>query len=116
MRNARIRNEYLLDQHNNPDATDMLFNEIDRKYTLKTLINRREQEKKYRANNKEKFRAKAIVRYYLLNGTIKKPAKCSMCNISHCRLHAHHPNYLLPLNVIWVCPKCHKEIHKDNES
>jgi hypothetical protein len=30
--------------------------------------------------------------------------------------HAHHVNYDQPLNVVWVCPKHHKEIHAAGEA
>ena len=35
-----------------------------------------------------------------------------ICNCgSESKTHGHHPNYELPLDVVWVCPKCHSRIH-----
>jgi len=40
-----------------------------------------------------------------------RPNKCSRCNVE-CKPHGHHTDYDKPLEVIWLCPKCHKEEHK----
>jgi len=33
------------------------------------------------------------------------------CFICGSKAHAHHPDYDRPLDVIWLCPKHHKEAH-----
>lgn len=38
----------------------------------------------------------------------RKP--CSVCGKE--RAEAHHPNYKKPLEVIWLCRKHHKELHR----
>ena len=42
-------------------------------------------------------------------GIIIKPSRCSSCD-SKCEkrlLHGHHDDYTKPLDVRWLCPKCH---------
>lgn len=68
--------------------------------------------KKYASENKEKVSAWSKISYHLKNGNIVKPDNCEICKKPHQRIHAHHDNYKKPLDVKWVCPVCHKEIHR----
>ncbi len=45
---------------------------------------------------------------------MRKPDICEKCGKKFPigKIHGHHPNYRKPLFVIWVCPKCHRGIHK----
>ncbi len=38
-----------------------------------------------------------------------KPA-CQACG-SKVYIHAHHPDYSKPLQILWVCASCHKKLH-----
>ena len=42
----------------------------------------------------------------LINGTLVKPLICSKCGIGS-KLEAHHDDYSKPLEVVWLCKKCH---------
>lgn len=46
-----------------------------------------------------------------LGKLIRKP--CEICGVEP--TDAHHDNYNKPLEVRWLCRKCHAEWHKDNE-
>ena len=48
----------------------------------------------------------------LYSGKIKRPETCSVCGCKPNRIHGHHVNYYKPLDVVWVCSKCHAEIHR----
>lgn len=66
--------------------------------------------KKYRSveKNKVKRRARRKVEYEIFMGRIKRKS-CKKCGK---KAHAHHEDYLKPLEIIWLCPKHHKEVHK----
>ena len=37
----------------------------------------------------------------------KAPASCQMCGLEKKRLERHHPDYSLPLLIVWLCKPCH---------
>ncbi len=50
------------------------------------------------------------VRDAIKDGVLIRPDKCEACNRKR-KVVAHHPDYLKPLEVEWVCRKCHCQIH-----
>jgi ribosomal protein S27AE len=48
-------------------------------------------------------------------GDILKPNSCSNCN-RVIRLEAHHDDYAKPLEIRWLCKKCHTEWHLNNKA
>ena len=44
-------------------------------------------------------------------GKVKKPASCPRCGTSDYRIEAHHPDYNKPLEVVWLCARCHSAEH-----
>lgn len=67
--------------------------------------------KHYRAKHKEKVWAQGKLDDAIRYGKIIRPNACSVCGIE-CKPQAHHYDYSKPLDVVWVCAKCHAEIHK----
>jgi len=67
--------------------------------------------KKWQLDNIEAVKCRGIVDYAVKKGKIRKPKKCERCHNVHNHLHAHHPNYNQPFNILWLCPSCHKLIH-----
>lgn len=63
---------------------------------------------------RKKERARGMVNKRLLSGKIVKPNKCEVC-CSEGYVEAHHEDYDKPLEVVWVCKKCHENIHHSNE-
>lgn len=71
----------------------------------------------------EVARAHHLVNQAIKTGSIIVPVRCSKCgaiergrkgkHIGGRWLHAHHVDYSQPLEVIFVCPPCHKAIHAD---
>jgi len=45
------------------------------------------------------------------DGTLHKAKHCEVC-ASATYLEGHHADYNFPMDVIWVCRKCHRSIHK----
>ena len=65
--------------------------------------------KKYAKKYPEKRSAILAVRRALKRGILIRPDMCSQCNRSG-KIEGHHPDYCKPLDVIWLCPKCHGQI------
>lgn len=76
----------------------------------KFLAHRTEISRAWRKRNAEKYKAHIIVNNALRDGVITRPEQCENCKGTD-RLHAHHMDYDKPLEVIWLCPICHKEKH-----
>ena len=69
-----------------------------------------EATKRQYAHSPLKARARSRLNYHLRKGNINKPNACSDCNQTK-RLDAHHEDYSLPLDVIWLCRQCHANLH-----
>lgn len=51
----------------------------------------------------------------LAKGTVIKSHKCEMCSVEEgngMKIEAHHKDYLKPLEVMWLCKKCHGKVHQ----
>lgn len=86
------------------------FLERQKKYDEKTGIKAKILQK-YRENNRQKVNAQCQLRDHVKRGNIIKPNKCSLCS-SEKWIEAHHADYSKPLEVVWVCKKCHAIIHR----
>ena len=63
--------------------------------------------------DKKKFKANKILNDAVRKGMFK-PRECTVCKQEK-KLDGHHNDYSKPLDVIWVCRKCHSDIHKKKE-
>lgn len=58
----------------------------------------------------------------LIAGEITRPEACETCGQSRTHkdgrsgIHAHHPDYNKPLEVMWLCQPCHYSWHKNNKA
>jgi hypothetical protein len=97
--------------------------EIDRKWYLANKEKRRLITQKWmRANPdkvksqigrySEKVKAKNALNNAIYLGRISKPEICSVCGCTGI-IHGHHTDYSKPLEVIWLCPQCHSNVHHD---
>ena len=66
-----------------------------------------EQTRKWRKNNPKKRNAQARAQN---NIKIPKGQLCEICNKKKA-VHRHHSNYSKPLEVIFLCIKCHVNLH-----
>jgi hypothetical protein len=41
---------------------------------------------------------------------VNKPEMCESCFLRPAK-HAHHPDYKKPLDVLWLCIRCHQRLH-----
>lgn len=88
--------------------------EYHRKYrkTVKGRTIAWKANKKWRNKNRIKIRATDKLRYAINHKKINKPNICSLCRIKEVskNLHGHHTDYSKPLEVIWLCCKCHSKV------
>jgi hypothetical protein len=63
--------------------------------------------REYRRKNPLKNRAHQLVSKAVKSGKIL-PMPCIVCGDD---AEAHHPDYNQPLDVIWLCPAHHKQVH-----
>ena len=79
----------------------------------KTRWDERNRDKKraylaeWEARNPIRRRAHTAVNRALKDGRLIRPEACERC-ASTGRLEAHHPDYLKPLDVEWLCVRCHR--------
>lgn len=64
--------------------------------------------KAYRQRNRKKLAAHNAISKGILRGKIL-PMTCIVCGK---KAEAHHPDYDAPLDVVWLCPDHHREVHK----
>lgn len=62
--------------------------------------------------HKNKWLARAKVRYSILKGITIKPKKCEVCEQIK-PLQAHHEDYEKPLEVIFLCYSCHADADRE---
>ncbi len=67
--------------------------------------------KRYRDKFPEKYKAHTLVNNLVRDGKLIKPNECEICNYGSDRIEAHHENYEKPLDIFWLCKKCHNDIH-----
>ena len=67
---------------------------------------------KYRKLNPNKYKAHNMVNNAIRSGNLYSEG-CESCGDDG-KTHAHHDDYLKPLNVRWLCPSCHAQWHRDN--
>lgn len=64
----------------------------------------------YEKRNKHKRKA-----YYFLKKAIKAGVVCRQLVCEECGdggiIHAHHDDYMLPMEVKYLCPRCHSKKH-----
>lgn len=66
--------------------------------------------KKWSEQHPKERAAQCILKHAIRAGKIKKEP-CEKCG-SIIRIHGHHDDYTKPLDVRWLCPKCHSLHHK----
>lgn len=100
---------------NKKDVRDNRSNKVDyyRDYDKKRGYRQGyEYIKEYRARFPNKYKAHSIVNRCIKNGSLVNE-KCQECGREE-DTHAHHDDYLKPLNIRWLCPPCHKQWHNIN--
>ena len=69
-----------------------------------------EYAKNRKLRNPLKARANELVAIHINSGRLVRPEKYSAC-WKKCTPEAHHEDYTKPLEIIWLCFKCHRARH-----
>jgi hypothetical protein len=73
----------------------------------------------YRGGSRAVDAAQNKLEKAIQRGEITRPDECSRCGTAYrfkdgrTAIQAHHPDYTKPLDVIWLCQRCHHEEHKE---
>jgi hypothetical protein len=67
---------------------------------------------KDRSERPEKVVARQTLNNAIAAGTVAKPDMCSDCRATGVRIHGHHADYAKPLEVEWLCQRCHGKVHR----
>lgn len=83
-----------------------IYREYRKANREKLCKNQRKYYKEYYKANQDKVKARTIIRVAYRNGSVPRPDKCSKCG-KKCTPEASHNDYSKPLEVEWLCHKCH---------
>lgn len=79
----------------------------------------RESDKKHQGRKITRRRNEPILeavrsrlRRAVRTGEIIKPLRCEKCGVEE-ELHGHHADYTKPLEVTWLCARCHRQAHPE---
>ena len=72
-----------------------------------------EDTRRYRAENPRKYAAHCAVGSALRTGKLIKLDKCEQC-MSDLHVEGHHDDYSKPLEVRWLCSRCHSIWHAEH--
>lgn len=59
--------------------------------------------------NRIKQNARVLLNYHLKMGHVQKEE----CKCGSQKVEAHHNDYSKPLEVVWLCRKCHADLHRE---
>lgn len=69
------------------------------------------RKKAWEERNIHKKTAQSKAHYAKRRGVLKIPNRCEVCESTPPE-HMHHHDYSRPLDVVWVCTKCHGVLHR----
>lgn len=66
--------------------------------------------------NPEKVSARTIMYYAVKTGRLVKKESCEVCGDHTQGVEGHHTDYSKPLDVLWLCPVCHRQADKERQA
>ena len=91
---------------------------LKRRTTLRSNLKYGEENHFYRGGKTEDDHAQNMTEYAIRKDLIQKKDKCEACGDAgnfkdgRTKIQAHHCDYNKPLEVMWLCQRCHHEWHK----
>jgi hypothetical protein len=61
---------------------------------------------------RRKIAARAKFAFAVRSGKLTRPTSCPKCGRSDSRIEGHHADYERPLDVEWLCFRCHRALHQ----
>lgn len=55
--------------------------------------------------------ARRVFKSAVRDGKVVRPERCEECGTSKGPIHGHHDDYTKPLDVRWLCTRCHAAVH-----
>jgi hypothetical protein len=83
--------------------------ERERAKTPKRRSTMRENSDRWKQKNPAGYHAHNALNNAIRDGKLTKEP-CALCGTTQ-HIHGHHKNYAEPLNVMWLCAKCHSRVH-----
>lgn len=97
----------LYDSVRNEERRDYIKEKNDR-YRENNQIDRTGSTRKYKEIHPERRAAHVKVGNAIRDGKLTKQP-CEICGIE--KVEAHHEDYSKPLDVMWLCKRCHEDWH-----
>ena len=94
---------------------------LRRRTTLRPQLRYGEDNHFYRGGARADGEAQDILESAMRDGEVVNPERCSGCGSgAHFRdgrtaIQGHHPDYNAPLDVEWLCQRCHHDWHRLNK-
>lgn len=60
---------------------------------------------------KKRIYVRRITRNAISKGVLIRPKNCDLCKCA-AKIEAHHVDYGNPLEITWLCKKCHHDVHQ----
>jgi hypothetical protein len=74
---------------------------------------RTQDAKAWRKKFPKRYKAHKVLNAALKSGKVVKPYKCCKCKVLPLQMEGHHDDYDKPLEVVWLCSCCHRQLHRD---
>lgn len=94
-------------RRNNPEKASFVSLNWAKNNREKTRI----YQEKWRKENRPQKAANAYLQKHIKKGFIIRSQTCTTCH-KECKTEAHHEDYTKPLDVIWLCRRCHMKLHR----
>ncbi len=94
-------------RRSNPEKASL----VSLKWAQRNREKRRAYQEKWRKSNLKQAAANKYLQKWIKNGLMNRGTICEDCN-KHGKMEGHHKDYEKPLEVNWLCRRCHMKRHR----